>query len=135
MDADLNKQMHEDHRNWRSEDNLWRDEIRAWQHEVSDAIGNIGELASRLKAHLESMHHHAASIRLYEDAPARHEHAIAEFERGKSPAGVTGMAIAHGDEADRHQLECAEHARLKERQHAIMSHWNALMHLLQRQPA
>jgi hypothetical protein len=130
--------MHQEHAQWRGESNLWRDDLAIWEKEIDDAIGQLPELEAALRRHNDLLKTHAASVRLYDQDPARHEHMLAEYEKGEAPEALVELAKSHQDAAESHGKLRETHARFKNRQHRLMTKWRqllvALAHTRQKAP-
>jgi hypothetical protein len=118
--------MHQEHARWRADNNLWRDDLAAWQKEVHDAIDQLPELEKAIERHAQLLQTHAASVRLYEQDAASHEHLLAEYERGESPEALIKLAQAHQEAAHQHAKQCESHEGLKNQQHRLMTKWRQL---------
>jgi hypothetical protein len=119
-----NLDMHRDHRDWDAETCFWRDDVRAWQHELAQARAELKELGAIFAARERRLCMHAGAVRLHEEKPDAHEHAIAEAERtcGANPCKAAG----HAHEALQHVVDRDEHERIKRRHHEFMTHWRVL---------
>jgi hypothetical protein len=73
---------------------------------------------------------HAASVRAYELATRKHEHALAGHERGETDADLVPLAPLHGEEAANHAEQRTKHEWLKKSHHTVMANWNALLKAL-----
>ena len=120
-------QMHEQHCEMRSEDDLWRLEIASWQRELENAMTGLKTPEAALKAHEKSLEIHAATIRAYEGDAAEHEHALAAFERGGSGGELVDMARGHSEELACHESRRQVHERIKRHHHTTMAQWNLLL--------
>jgi hypothetical protein len=118
--------MHQDHVHWRADSNLWRDNVAIWEQEIDDAIRELPDLEAALRRHSDMLRTHAASVRLYDQDPAKHEHLLADFERGQAPEALIELAQAHEREAKEHDQLCENHAGFKNRQHRLMTKWRQL---------
>jgi hypothetical protein len=118
--------MHQEHGNWRSEDNFWRDEVALWEREIQEAAAQLPKLDTVLNNRLESLRTHAAAIRLYEQDAADHEHALTTFERGGTGEELIRFAGAHQAAAVKHAEERTRHEVIKRQHHELMAHWKLL---------
>ena len=118
--------MHQDHAQWRADSNLWRDELAIWEQEIDDAIRQLPELEAALRRHDEMLRTHAASVRLYDQDPAKHEHLLADYERGQAPEALIELAQAHQRAGEQHDQLCKNHTGFKNRQHRLMTKWRQL---------
>jgi hypothetical protein len=118
--------MHREHAEWLAESNLWRDDMAIWEKEIDVAIGQIAELENALRRHSEMLKTHAASVRLYDQDPARHEHLLADYEKGEAPEALTELARAHHRSAEQHDKLRENHTGFKNRQHRLMTEWRQL---------
>jgi hypothetical protein len=118
--------MHQEHGTWRAEDNFWRDEVALWEKEIKEAAAQLPKLETVLNGRLESLRTHAASIRLYEQDVAEHEHALTEFERGDTGEKLIRFAGAHQTAAAKHAEERTQHEAIKRHHHQLMAHWKLL---------
>jgi hypothetical protein len=126
MAATTHLAMHQEHAQWRAESDLWRDDLAIWEAEIDDAIGQLPELAAALRRHNDMLKTHAASVRLYDQDPARHEHLLTEYEKGDAPESLVELAKAHEGAADQHEKLRDTHANFKNRQHRLMTKWRQL---------
>jgi hypothetical protein len=126
-------EMHRDHCQMRSEDDLWRLEIAAWQHELETAAKELSKLKAAPKEHEKALQTHAAAIRAYEGDAGEHEHALAAFERGGSGGELIDMAKAHSEEISQHERRRQTHERIKRHHHCLMAHWKLLVKAMGRE--
>jgi hypothetical protein len=122
--------MHQDHSQWRAESNAWREDSTIWQHEIARTLKQVLELEHAFRMHADVLKRHAASIRLYEQCPAAHEHLLADYESGESPQALVEFAQAHQREADDHARQRERHEHLKHTHHRIMTKWRQLLSAL-----
>ena len=120
-------QMHGQHLQWFNEDALWREEVAHWQQETKKARADIERLTKALVNHEEILQKHAAAIHLYEQDMAKHEHALADYERGGEGADLFPLAQSHQKEAANHAIQRGHHETIKRDHHTMLAHWNLLM--------
>jgi hypothetical protein len=118
--------MHREHAQWRADSDLWRDDVAIWEQEIDDAIHQLPEVEAALRRHGEMLRTHAASVRLYDQDPAKHEHLLADYERGQAPEALIELAQSHQRAAKQHEHLCENHTGFKNRQHRLMTKWRQL---------
>ncbi len=122
----IHAEMHADHVAWIRELQFWRDELRAWQQELLSAQQGLSKVEQALRQHDSALQQHAAAVRLYEQSVGQHEQAIQQFEHGGASEQLVSMAASHQQEAVTNARLRAVHERLKQRHHAILTHWATL---------
>lgn len=124
------KTMHQEHREWTSEDALWYDQLREWEAETDAAIGDLAKLEQTLRTHAGLLRTHAAAVRLYEQAPAEHEHELAEASRKGTCNSGCCSAKKHERESAEHTTQRRKHEEVKRVHHALMARWTLLLKAL-----
>lgn len=122
--------LHREHKRWMSENAMWREDIAAWQRELKQASAHLSQVEKALRAQEKALQVHAGVIRCYEQDMASHEHALAEFERGKSGDELLAMTVSHEKEAKKHYEQRQAHERIKTYQHKFVGQCNALLKVL-----
>ena len=116
-------EMHRQHLAWKSDDDFWREELALWQREVEQVISESRQIEASLREHAQKLDRHAASIRLYEQDFAKHEHTLVDFEQGETPAELIELALTHKREAEKHSERRTAHEDVKRRHHALITKW------------
>jgi len=122
--------MHNDHREWKSENAMWHDQVREWEKEIFEAIADVAKVDQALQAHEQRLRTHAAAIRLYEQAPAEHEHQLAELAQEGTCKAACSTANKHKQESLKQIEQRQVHEELKRTHHALMAHWSLLLKAL-----
>ena len=120
------QQMHAVHECWRNENALWHEELKLWQDELKQTRRNLAEVLAGLDAHAQKLEKHGASLTLYSQESLEHEHALAEFERGGSPAKLAELDGAHQAEVQHHAHVRDIHEQLKRLHHTIVARCSLL---------
>ncbi|MCE9607015.1 MAG: hypothetical protein K8U03_19185 [Planctomycetia bacterium] len=120
--------MHNDHREWKSENALWHDQLREWEAEIAEAIGDVAKVEQALHAHESRLRTHAAAIRLYEQGPAEHE--LAELVQEGASMAACCTANKHKNESLKQTEQRQVHEALKRTHHALMARWSLLLKAL-----
>jgi hypothetical protein len=113
--------MHQDHKQWLSDNDMWRCDISVWQEEFKKAAADLKQIEAAVKEHEKALQVHAAAIRLREQELAAHEHALAEYERGETGAELIVLAKAHDKEAAKHVQQRDAHERIKRHHHDVIA--------------
>jgi hypothetical protein len=124
--------MHQEHAQWRAENNSWREDLAVWEHELDEAIARIPDLEESLRRHAGFLKRHGASIRIIEQDPAAHEHVLADYERGETPGALVELAQTHRREAEEHAHQREKHDEIKYQHRHIMTKWRQLLAALAR---
>jgi hypothetical protein len=127
MSSSTQLRMHQDHRQWQSENAFWRDQIREWQQQTAKAVGDVAVIRSALAEHERMLEKHAAAVRLYEQQSAQHECRLAETPQ-EATSGLS--ASEHGCEACQHFEVRERHENLKQLHHTLMARWALLLKAL-----
>ena len=113
--------MHQNHRQWLSDNKMWRCDIAAWQQEFKTVTQELKQVEAALMEHEQALQIHAAAIRVREQDLTAHEHALAEYERGEAGDQLIALARAHDQEAAKHAQQSEAHERIKRHHHLVMA--------------
>ncbi|HUY91319.1 MAG TPA: hypothetical protein VMV10_21455 [Pirellulales bacterium] len=119
-------EMHSDHRQWASEDALWEDDVHLWQGELDQTAAEMKKIEAALAEHRRSLESHAEAVRDFREEEDRHEHSLAEYERGESGEDLVVMAQKHNAEAEKQRQRRKTHERIKRHHHTMIAHWRLL---------
>ena len=134
MSAVSHAAMHQDHRDWQSENALWRDQLREWAQPTAKAVEDLESIKAALVRHTEILSRHAAAVRLYEQKSAEHEHQIAAAVSGSTPDLPIHTDGKHFEEiADHHQVRL-RHEALKRHHHELMARFSLLVQTMKVEP-
>ena len=128
--ATAHVEMHNEHRQWCSDQAMWRDEVSKWLRDAWEACRGLESLRNGFEELCKDLDAHSAALDKERAGVACHEHALAEYEKGKAGEGLVGMANLHQRFADRHAASEEAHQRLKQRHHEIFTHWLGLVNAL-----
>lgn len=126
-------EMHSDHRQWSSEETLWEDDIQIWEGELDAALGDIKQLAEVIGEHRKCLEAHGDAVRAARAHRAKHEHALAEYERGETGEDLVVLAQKHEEEGAKHCEQRQAHERVKRHHHTVMAHWRLLLKALSKE--
>jgi len=112
--------MHQDHRQWVSDNDMWRCDIANWQQELKEAAIEVKKVEEAFKSHEQALQTHAAAIRLRQQELAAHEHALAEYQRGNFGAAQIPLSQTHEQEAAKHAQQSEAHEGIKRHHHDMM---------------
>jgi hypothetical protein len=113
--------VHRNHRDWRSEDATLLNEVAAWQQELAAARSEVSKIEVALREHENALETHAAALRGCQQNILAHEHALAEFERGKTGKEILELPETHHGEHQERIQQLAVHERLKKHHYTIIS--------------
>jgi len=128
--ASAQLEMHDDHNHWLSDHSMWRDDLALWQGELDQAFEGLKQLEKALGSHREALQEHLKTIDIQEKGLRKHEHALADYQRGGLGADLKPMAEAHKQRAEKQKKHSAAHERLKKHHHTLMAHWSLLLRSL-----
>lgn len=127
------ERMHQEHVQWKSENELWREQVRSWEFETYKAIEDLPNLQKALRDYEQELERHAASLQLREQILNEHEHALSKFEQGDASSELVPLESDHSAERQKHEDHKRVH-ELKRSQHLqIMKDWRALLKALGRE--
>jgi len=120
-------QMHNDHREWVSDESRWREELTCWRRDLDEVRRDPRSLEYPIADFSKDLDAYTVSLQRQRTAMAVHEHALVQFEREQGDDRLQRMAQLHQKYTDRHAELQAAHHRLKARRHLLVSHWRKLV--------
>jgi hypothetical protein len=113
--------MHQDHKQWLSDNDMWRCDVASWQKELQGAEASLEEITTALQHHGRALQAHASAVRLREQDLRAHEHALAEYEQGEPGEKLIALEPAHERESANHAQLAEAHEQLKLLHHHIVA--------------
>jgi hypothetical protein len=118
--------MHCEHKQQRNELALWQEYLGHWQGELEAAIGDLDRLRKSLQCHETALKEHGAALGRQREQIDKHEHALAEWERGGTEPGLISQAKEHQNETKHHRELREIHERIKKHHHTLLGNWRLL---------
>ncbi len=128
MISKLEETMHQQHLEWKSENDLWLDEVRIWQFELYQVKSDAPRLQANLENHERALAAQAEAIRAYKERIGKEERILATDQACCDEQAPPNARFAH--EVELHQKELERHDRIKRHHRQVMKQWLKLMNVL-----
>ena len=134
MNVYSDTQVHRDHLQWAEERAMWHDDVRVWEEEVEELEAKLKQITAALVRQKHELQVHSGVIRVDGEHDARHEHALAEYERDGNEERMKLLANAHNGETCQQTRHRQRHEEIKATQRRLIAELRALIPIANRLP-